>query len=1026
MVDEDRFKYSIEIDLGNADASIENLRRALALLNKEFDDPALRNAERSLNRYDKTAAAAAKTSQQFSQGVATARYALLGVSATIGVVGVALTAMSASVYAVGIAWERNFANVIRTSPQYLRQNLELIQTLRENFQDLASVLPLTSEEIAKIGTLGGQLGIPVGQLTAFTGVVARLSAVASDLSADQVATAFGRLNALLTGPDGVNGNFNALASSILKVGTNSVATEGEIANTAVQISSMGQFAGLTAADVVGLAGALASVGVKPELARGVITRVFTNISKAVSEAGERLELFASVSGLSSEQFASTWGTSAFGDTFLKFMRGIAAEGQNAVSTLNELGITSVRDVPALLRLANAANAAGEANGLLAQTFSDARTGFKEATELQEQYSIIAGTMAAKLQLVANNFENFLAVVSGGGSVLGGVVDIINDVLRALTELGRNPVGNFFLQTGVIIGGLVGVLAILSAALIAGYAGVLAMQQALAFMGFEAGVAGVGLTGLAAQLTAVGGAAGFAARALLFVRAALGPLAVAIGALGLGLVISQLVDMARQANGASTTVDAIAKRMAGAADSVKVLSEELGRHGNMFAQWEDIDEFKINRILQDLAEFDPGVDRDFNVGFNFDSDVTNVNENLKKIDQSFADLVSSGNIDQAVARVNEFREIYDLDDKEIRSLLPEYFRQIDLAAEAAGVSTTNYIATQQELADSTTELADTLGVSIDQLEALESALASGSSAFLDFGDIIKSATEEEVFNLTAFNDNLQVQLDALANWQDNLNILLAKGVDLSVVQSLADLGPEGAPLVAAAVEQWGTEGQRAIELFAQSGANSGQAFADNFTTNSSLIIEATRQAGEQAGLDMAAALKTGTAQAVLDVINKWKLDLANNPFAPVTVPVNLRISATAIAGAVAGAVAAATGRRYATGGHISGPGSGTSDQIPAWLSNGEYVIRAASVRKYGAGLFDALNRGNARFASGGMVGGGGSVNFPNSMVTSWGPEERAMVRALGGGGQQNVIVLDDVAIARAANRGNQKLNGVGKN
>ena len=50
---------------------------------------------------------------------------------------------------------------------------------------------------------------------------------------------------------------------------------------------------------------------------------------------------------------------------------------------------------------------------------------------------------------------------------------------------------------------------------------------------------------------------------------------------------------------------------------------------------------------------------------------------------------------------------------------------------------------------------------------------------------------------------------------------------------------------------------------------------------------------------------------------------------------------------------------ATGGRIIGPGTGTSDSVPAMLSNGEMVIRAASVRKldakYGAGWLEYLNR-----------------------------------------------------------------------
>ncbi len=64
--------------------------------------------------------------------------------------------------------------------------------------------------------------------------------------------------------------------------------------------------------------------------------------------------------------------------------------------------------------------------------------------------------------------------------------------------------------------------------------------------------------------------------------------------------------------------------------------------------------------------------------------------------------------------------------------------------------------------------------------------------------------------------------------------------------------------------------------------------------------------------------------------------------------------------------------YAAGGLQQGPGTSTSDSILSWLSNGEYVINAAAVQKYGLGLFESLNQMRMpRFASGGAVGGGGS-------------------------------------------------------
>jgi len=58
------------------------------------------------------------------------------------------------------------------------------------------------------------------------------------------------------------------------------------------------------------------------------------------------------------------------------------------------------------------------------------------------------------------------------------------------------------------------------------------------------------------------------------------------------------------------------------------------------------------------------------------------------------------------------------------------------------------------------------------------------------------------------------------------------------------------------------------------------------------------------------------------------------------------------------------KNFMPGGNVTGPGTGTSDSIPAMLSNGEYVIKAKSVQKYGIETFDALNSG--RFANGGSV------------------------------------------------------------
>lgn len=57
--------------------------------------------------------------------------------------------------------------------------------------------------------------------------------------------------------------------------------------------------------------------------------------------------------------------------------------------------------------------------------------------------------------------------------------------------------------------------------------------------------------------------------------------------------------------------------------------------------------------------------------------------------------------------------------------------------------------------------------------------------------------------------------------------------------------------------------------------------------------------------------------------------------------------------------------YASGGFVTG-GSGYKDDVPAMLSQGEYVIRKSSVLKYGADNLQKLNSGEApKFATGGI-------------------------------------------------------------
>lgn len=108
--------------------------------------------------------------------------------------------------------------------------------------------------------------------------------------------------------------------------------------------------------------------------------------------------------------------------------------------------------------------------------------------------------------------------------------------------------------------------------------------------------------------------------------------------------------------------------------------------------------------------------------------------------------------------------------------------------------------------------------------------------------------------------------------------------------------------------------------------------------------------------------TRKANQKLSGLARYLQDLTSNAY-------NLRFTTsgpTGLGGLLGGGLPINSPRRIrrADGGAVYGPGTGTSDSIPAWLSNGEYVLKAAAVQKYG---LDTLNKMNAmRFAGGGLV------------------------------------------------------------
>jgi phage-related protein len=240
----------------------------------------------------------------------------------------------------------------------------------------------------------------------------------------------------------------------------------------------------------------------------------------------------------------------------------------------------------------------------------------------------------------------------------------------------------------------------------------------------------------------------------------------------------------------------------------------------------------------------------------------------------------------------------------------------------------------------TAVASTFGISFGAAVIAVGALAAAFALLLtkvDWGAFLAAA-----------NQAIQGIAATLRSW-----LQTAKSVASAVIDALSNAWKgitQGASNAAKGV----TDAWNAIVKF----------FADAWNTITKAASDAMTAVGEaiKSGFDAA----TKTIKGWYDSVVGFFTDIINRAKA-----VASAIS-TAISGGDNGAV-----QENARGGHIRGRGTGTSDSILSWLSNGEFVIRAAAVKKFGVGFFQALNslREPGCFAAGGIVHAAASAMLP---------------------------------------------------
>lgn len=859
--------------------------------------------------------------------------------------GVAMTAFGAAAaagvgYAVksAIQWESAWTGVLKTVDGTPAQ----LGAIEEGLRELARTLPATHTEIAAVAEAAGQLGVQAKDVVAFTRVMVDLGET-TNLSADEAATSIAQLmNVMQTAPDAVDN----LGASLVALGNNGASTERDIVQMAQRIAGSGKIIGLTEGEVLGLANALASVGIEVEAGGTAISTIMTDIAKAVATGSDDLTQWAQVAGMSAGDFADAWRADP-ADALATFVEGLGrvnAAGGDVFTTLDRLGQSDVRVSRALLTMANSGD-------LLRKSLALGNEAWDENTALVAEAAKRYDTTEAKLQIARNGIED--AAITIGESL----TPVVADAAGALAKM-------------------------------AGWVG--GLPEPLL------GAAG-GVTALAAGIGLLGGAFALALPRALATRTALRELRDVSPRVASGL---GKVGKAAAVAGAAFTVFEIAATIAGTAmDDLPGVSETtanllaLGDAGKKSALELKAARDKLDEIytvtgsggaavkgLSDAIEtldmngFLKTLDTIGSLGI-FDSDQKIANGLLGQFDSAITSLAQSGATEDVAAALEYFNEqaqAAGVAPEKALELLPQYQEYLSQAD-----------AQQQQAGDSAKQLAGSLGYAGEMTEEAAKALqewrdmvAEADASFVDLQgaydavisknqEVAQSTADASKSSKDSWQDyydgvsvsskdyiaQLKAQVDAQSDWEANM-LAIAKRVNIgmtgemrdagnAMIDELLDLGPEGAAQVALLESMTDKQFAKVVSLWSQRGTDAVAEFTQKVEGyRQPVITPDVDSSGAQNALDYFITINTGR-----------RIPITIHPTGPGLTPY--------IQG-------------YAGGGAISGPGTGTSDSMWARVSNGEHVLTASDVAKAGGQsaiyrMRGMLQAGLLNFASGGAIG-----------------------------------------------------------
>lgn len=320
---------------------------------------------------------------------------------------------------------------------------EELQAISDGIEEMALRVPVASTELANLAKIGGQLGVPTKSLLKFTETFAAME-VSTNLQGEEGASTLARfMNVMHENYD----NIENVGSVIVDLGNNFATTEAEIAKMGQRMGATASIIGMSTSDVLGYAAALSTMGIQAEAGGSSMSRVWQNISKAVSNGGGGLKSFAKVSKMTAKDFAKAWKDDPT-KAFNAILKGLS-ESSDLIGDLGKLGIKNIRDITAMQDLAKRYDIVEEA-------LKRANTAYSENTALATEAGRAYSTTASKLQIAKESIVQ--AGRSIGEAVAPSVIDLAGGIQSAatgfanLSDTSKKTIVNFSLLTaGTLLG-----------------------------------------------------------------------------------------------------------------------------------------------------------------------------------------------------------------------------------------------------------------------------------------------------------------------------------------------------------------------------------------------------------------------------------------------------------------------------------------------------------------------------------------------------------------------------------------------